>query len=254
MAAPDSAPDAAAVAAELEDEMRVLATPERAEAERAYLKSELRFLGASVPSIRQVAKRVDHRYPAGEHDALVALVIELWAVPVHERRMLAVELLTMHVDCLGPTDLALLERLLRESQTWALVDSLAAQVVGPIVEANPATTATLDRWVADDDFWLRRSAMLALLLPLRRGAGDPDRFFAYADGLLEETEFFIRKAIGWILRDMGRRRPELVLEWASPRVERMSGVTLQEVVKCLQPDEAAALKEAYQQAKAQRRR
>lgn len=238
------------MADELEDEMRALGTPARAEAERAYLKSELRFLGASVPSIRQVAKRIARRYPVGEHDALVALVTALWDVPVHERRMLAVELLIMQVDCLGPADLALLERLLRQSQTWALVDSLSAQVVGPIVAANPATSSTLDRWVADTDFWLRRSAMLALLLPLRRGEGDPDRFFAYADGLLEEQEFFIRKAIGWILRDMGRRRPELVLEWASPRVERMSGVTLQEVVKCLQPADAAALKEAYRQAKA----
>lgn len=252
MTAPDApdAADAADVAAGLEDEMRALGTPERAESERAYLKSDLRFLGASVPSIRHVAKQVAHRYPVGEHDALVALVSALWDVPVHERRMLAVELLAMEVGCLGPGDLELLESLLRQSRTWALVDSLAAQVVGPIVEANPATTATLDRWVADEDFWLRRSAMLALLVPLRRGEGDPDRFFAYADRLLEEKEFFIRKAIGWILRDMGRRRPGLVLDWASPRVERMSGVTLQEVVKCLQPADAAALKEAYRQAKA----
>jgi len=159
--------------------------------------------------------------------------------------MLAVELLTMHTGCLGPDDLELLETLLRASRTWALVDSLAAQVVGSVVEAHPETVATLDRWIADDDFWLRRSAMLALLVPLRRGAGNPDLFFSYADRLLEEKEFFIRKAIGWILRDTGRRRPELVLEWVRPRVQRLSGVTLTEVVKCLQPADAELLRQEH---------
>jgi len=238
---------AASLATELEDELRALGTPERAESERAYLKSELRFLGASVPSIRQVAKTVGARYPAGEHDSLVALVTALWAVGVHERRMLAVELLVMGARCLGPEDLVLLERLLREAGTWALVDSLAAQVVGPIVEAHPETVPTLDSWIEDDDFWLRRSAMLALLVPLHRGEGDPDLFFSYADRLLDDKELFIRKAIGWVLRDIGRRRPELVLQWVAPRVGRLSGVTLREVLKCLPAAEAAALQEAYRQ-------
>ncbi|MGC9961300.1 MAG: DNA alkylation repair protein [Acidimicrobiales bacterium] len=236
---------AATVADDLTDELRLLGTVERAVAERAYLKSDLEFLGVSIPAIRRVAKSVRARYAADEHDALVSLVSVLWSVPIHERRMLAVELLTIHKGALGLDDLVLLERLLRESLTWALVDSLAASVVGSIVEAHPEAASTLDHWVADDDFWLRRSAMLALLLPLRRGDGDPGRFFSYADRLLDEKEFFIRKAIGWILRDMGRKRPELVLEWVRPRVDRMSGVTLTEALKCLQPSDVAVLREAH---------
>jgi len=86
--------------------------------------------------------------------------------------------------------------MLRASGTWALVDPLAADVMGSLVERCPELTATLDRWVADPDFWLRRSALLALLVPLRRGGGDFGRFAGYADQLLDEREFFIRKAIG----------------------------------------------------------
>jgi 3-methyladenine DNA glycosylase AlkD len=75
--------------------------------------------------------------------------------------------------------------------------------------------------------------MLALLKPLRRGDGDFERFGRYADLMLAEKEFFIRKAIGWILRDTGRRRPQLVAEWLAPRVSRASGVTMREAVKPL---------------------
>ena len=67
-----------------------------------------------------------------------------------------------------------------------------------------ALERTLDRWSRDEDFWIRRSAMLALLLPLRDGGGDWARFAGYADRLLEEKEFFIRKAICWVLRETSK--------------------------------------------------
>ena len=76
---------------------------------------------------------------------------------------------------------------------------------------------------------------------LRRGSGDFGRFGRYADSMLEEREFFIRKAIGWVLRDTGRKRPELIAAWLEPRAERASGVTLREAVKPLPPQTAARL-------------
>ena len=75
--------------------------------------------------------------------------------------------------------------------------------------------------------------MLCLLEPLRSGGGDWERFCRYADQMLGEREFFIRKAIGWILRDTSRQRPELVADWVRSRVDRMSGVTRREAVKYL---------------------
>ncbi len=70
-------------------------------------------------------------------------------------------------------------------------------------------------------------------MPLRRGEGDFERFGRYADQMLEEKEFFIRKAIGWVLRETAKRRPELVADWLAPRVHRASGVTMREAVKPL---------------------
>jgi len=232
--------DPAALAEQIDAGLRARAKPERAAAEKAYLKSSLEHYGTSMPAIRASVQEVVGRRGL-EHDDLIALVEQLWSGGVHERRAAAVEALEAHGAALRADDITLLERLLRESQTWALVDGLAASIVGPLVEREPSLGATLDRWASDDDFWIRRSALLALLLALRRGAGDFERFGRYADAMLDEKEFFVRKAIGWVLRDTGRKRPDLVFEWLLPRAARASGVTLREAVKPLSPEQRDAV-------------
>ena len=235
-------PTAARIAGGIERQLRAVAKPERAEHERAYLKSDLDFLGASVPEIRRVATAVRREHPALSHDELVGLVEELWSRGIHELRMAAVELLDLHGDILSPEDVDLLHRLLSGSRTWALVDGLAASVVGSLLERYPEELdAVVRRWAVDEDLWVRRASLLAHLPGLRRGEGDFERFGELADGMLAEREFFIRKAIGWVLRDTGRRRPELVVAWLEPRVRRASGLTVREAVKHLPPDERARL-------------
>lgn len=214
--------------------------PERAASEKAYLKSELDHYGTSVPATRAAVKEALRGHELS-HDEVIAVAEGLWAEPVHERRAAAGELLEQRVDLLGSGDIGLLERLLRESRTWALVDNLAASVVGPLVERDPGLVETLDRWAVDEDFWIRRSALLAHLIALRRGAGDFETFSRHADAMLEEKEFFIRKAIGWILRDTGRLRPDLVHEWLLPRAGRAAGLTVREAVKYLSPAQRAEI-------------
>ena len=227
--------------AEIDRGLRERGTPDRAIHEKAYLKSDLVHYGANVPGIRAVAKDVRRLHPALTHDELVEVALALWAEPVHERRMATVELLGLYADRLVPTDIDLLERLLRDSRTWALVDGIAPNIVGPLVVRHPELGDVLDRWSTDDDFWIRRSALLALLVPLRRGDGDFARFSRYADAMLDEKEFFVRKAIGWVLRETGKKRPDLVFEWVLPRASRMSGVTRREAVKPLTDEQRAAV-------------
>lgn len=226
---------------ELSTALRAVGDPARAVQEKRYLKSELRHWGASMPAIRRVTTAFGKAHVDLEHAELVALVRELWADPVHERRVAAVELLDGYGPMLEARDLRLVERLIRESRTWALVDGLAATVAGGLVERFPELSTTLDRWAVDEDFWVRRAALLALLVPLRRGGGDFERFGRYADAMLEEREFFIRKAIGWVLRDTGRKRPGLVAGWLRPRAARASGLTVREAVKHLADKDAEAI-------------
>lgn len=238
-----AADDLLALVPSLEQQLRAAGAPERAAKERAYLKSSLEHFGTSVPAIRSVAVRLRRDRPDLGHDDVVRLVEALWSAPVHERRMLAVEVLDQFAGRLSPADLGLVEQLVRQSRTWALVDGLAADVAGGIVlaaPADPVVSAALDRWATDDDFWVRRSALLAELKRLRAG-GDFSRFARHADAMLDEREFFIRKAIGWVLRETARTRPDEVVAWLAPRVSRASGVTLREAVKPLSEEQRARL-------------
>lgn len=227
--------DAAALADRLEGQLREAGRPDRALHERAYLKSDLEFLGAGVPAIRSATKALWHGIRAdASHDDLAAVVDALWTLPVHERRFAAVELLRFGLDLLGPDDAALLARLIRESRTWALVDPLACDVMGDLLLRFPQLFAVLDGWSTDGDFWLRRSALLALLPGLRRSVpGHGARLVRYADALVGEREFFIRKAIGWVLRETGRRNPQLVHDWLLRQAPAASAVTVREAVKYL---------------------
>jgi len=229
------------------DELRAVARPERAAQEQRYLKSNLEFLGATVWEIRRVVQALLNGAAPLTRDQLITLVEALWAEPVHERRMAAVMTLELHPKLLGPADLPLIERLLRESLTWALVDGLAADVVGGILMASPTEVEPImDRWSADPDFWIRRSSLLAELRPLRAGA-DLAPFIRRADAMLDEKEFFIRKAIGWVLRELGRRRPAEVDTWLTPRTHRASGVTMREAVRYLPAEERDRLMAAYRE-------
>jgi 3-methyladenine DNA glycosylase AlkD len=223
-------------------ELESLGTPERAAGEKRYLESDLDFLGATLGDIRRVTKESLKR-TAPTHAALIDLVEELWGSKIFELRMAASILLGLRVADLGPSDLGVIERLLRESRTWALVDVLAGDVVGGIALSHDICS-TLDGWASDEDFWLRRSSLLAELKPLK--AARPFESFARrADAMLDEKEFFIRKAIGWVLRETSKKRADEVYAWIAPRTHRAPGVTMREVVKYLDPERAGRLMAAY---------
>jgi 3-methyladenine DNA glycosylase AlkD len=237
---------AKAVADELEARLRAIGSAKRAIGEKAYLKSDLDFTGTLVSQTRAEVKGLAAEL-ALDHDRLLELAAELWSKPVFERRLAAVMFLQRFPRLLSAADLPFMERLVRESETWALLDYLAVDVIGRLLEAEPAAMEPiLDRWAIDDDFWVRRASLLAELTPIRRGA-KADRFMARADQMLEEREFFIRKAIGWVLRETGKRHPGTVVAWLEPRTHRASGVTMREAVKYVPTADADRLMAAYRE-------
>lgn len=226
--------DAATEAAALERRLRARGTAARAAGSKAYLKSALVFTGTDVPTLRAELSRWHREHRAQPLEAIVAFVDDAWRRGVFELQLFAAELLVLRVDDLTPSQLPVLEQLLRHSHTWALVDVIAPRLVGPLLEAHPVRVGrVLDRWATDADFWIRRAALLALLLPMRRGDGDWRRFSRYAGALAEDREFFVRKAIGWLLREAATRQPAEVVAFLTPRAGVLSGVTWREAVRKL---------------------
>ncbi|TDD31554.1 DNA alkylation repair protein [Actinomadura sp. KC06] len=225
-------------------ELRAQADPVRAENEKRYLKSDFTHIGVPVPALRKVAVSAVKTKPT--RDDLVALATALWDVtddgrPVHEARMAAIEILIKRVSSLEPRDLGMAERLVRNSASWVYVDQIAEKVVGGMVLRYPDLGTALDAWVGDPYMWIRRTAVLALLAGVRTGNPDLVRLDRFGDALIGEREFFIRKALGWVLRELSKKDPEWVVAWVEPRVGVMSGVTLREAVRRLPAEEAARI-------------
>lgn len=223
--------------------LRAESNPARAAWDRAYLKlPDLEFLGTTLPTLRTCARNCVPSDPT----ELKAFVDKAWSTGVWDLRAVAVVGLQRHQRRLGEADLVWLEDLLRKSFTWAVIDAVAVHVVGPIVHRNSSSLLTLDRWATDSDFWVRRPALLALLWPLRKtGNTDVDRLLRWCDTFANEREFFLRKAAGWALRELGRRQPDTVDAWVEPRLAQLNAVTFREAVKPLPAERRTVLTAAW---------
>ena len=222
--------------------LRPLGDPERAVQEKRYLKSELAFLGVRLPDVRRVVMAAVREHRDLGHDEVIAWALALWEGPaLWERRIAAVELLSARVRDLTADDLGTVEALIRAGAGWALVDPLSGGIAGKIALAHPSAWQRIDAWAVDEDFWARRSALLSLLPGVVTGRPDLARFERYALPMLEEKEFFIRKAIGWVLREMSKKDPGYVAAWTDRHLHAMSGVTFREAVRRLPADDARRL-------------
>ena len=227
----------------LANDLIAVGTDERAINEKRYLKSVIDHYGVSVPEIRKLARSFARDHKDLSKYELARLTLEMWDREVYELRKLAVNVLAAKVSLLNIQDLEFLESLLRRSYTWALIDDMSFNVVAPLLNGIDNSASIRARWAQDEDFWVRRTAMLALLPGLRRGIDGWDEFTLYADEMLTEQEFFIRKAIGWVLREVSKHSPGLVAEWLKPRAAIASSVTMREAIKYLPERHKAQLNE-----------
>jgi 3-methyladenine DNA glycosylase AlkD len=226
-------------------EFERIGLPARAEGEKKYLKSNLHFYGVGVPALRKAIKLYKHEHQALERTDLLALVDGLWETNGHELRSVGIGLLEVYSRLLRAGDMAVVECILRRSNTWAYVDWISVMVAGSLVDRFSTAKKVLSRWSKDENFWVRRASMLALLRPLKAGSDDFDLFARFAGGMIEEKEFFIRKAIGWILREVSKSRPESTYGFLSEHIDRVAGLTLREGAKYLPASERDELMQAY---------
>ena len=124
------------------------------------LGEELKHIGVRVPDVRKVVAAEWRELEDLDREQTLELAEALWSDSVYERRLAAVELLVLAAPMFTAADLPTIEPYLRRAKTWALVDNLAEGVVGQILLQDSAAEEVLDRWSTDDDFWLRRTALL----------------------------------------------------------------------------------------------
>lgn len=206
------------------------ADPAKAEAMAAYMKGHFPFLGVSAPLRREVQKPWIAAARKASADELLRFADACWARPERELHHVALDALRARQRVLGAEHLPRLRRLVQTCSWWDTVDALAAWTIGPLVLRNPALRVEMNAWAADPDLWVARTAVLHQLN--HKEKTDEERLFRYVVGLAGHPNVFIRKALGWALRQHGRRAPDAVRAFVNAHPE-LSGLTRREALKHL---------------------
>lgn len=218
--------------AAIETALRARADAQQAVPMKAYMLDQFEFLGIRAGPRRDALKGLPKF--TGTSDELLQLAEALWRLPEREFQYAAIDLLARHHKRLAMSDLPRLLQCVQARSWWDTVDGLAG-VVGDVVLRAKATQAdpqqAMDACLTHPHLWVRRVAMLHQLG--WRDHTDTARLFAYALALAPEKDFFIRKAIGWALRDHARQQPDAVRAFLAQHTDRLSGLTRREAGKHL---------------------
>lgn len=227
-------PRVEALIREVERGLSERADPGRAAPMQAYMKTEQPFYGVPRPLRREVERQVKASFRPSDRATWEAGVRALYAQPHRETRYLALAVARHHPKFLDALALPLCEHLIRAGAWWDLVDEVAVHLVGRVLRADPdAGWAALDRWIVDEDLWVRRAAILAQIG--RKDATDAERLFRYCLDQAGDRSFWIRKAIGWALREYGRAAPDAVRPFVDQHGAALSGLSRREATRRLRP-------------------
>jgi 3-methyladenine DNA glycosylase AlkD len=190
-----------------------LADPVAAESMRAYMKSAMPFRGVPKPAREKLVTALVAAHPPADADELLAVADELWTgAGFREERYLALGLLghRRHAGWARPSWVGSVHRRwIVTGAWWDFTDELANRHVGPLLRAHPGELTPLVRgWITDPDRWLRRTSVICQL-----GAGPATDLALLTDAIeanLHDRDFFLRKGIGWALRQHARTDPDWV--------------------------------------------
>ena len=219
--------------------------PSRAVGQQAYMKSDLPYHGLTTPELRATVRPIFA--PAvptlTTPEALDDAVRGLWDNATHREQRYAAITLLRHRGVARhrtPDRLPLYRHLILTGAWWDYVDDIAIHLVRELVLAHPDVGAQMRDWAHEPDIWLRRTAIICQV-----GAGrgtDTDLVVAAVLPNLEGTEtagpmgrqdFFVRKGIGWMLRDYAYTDPDWVRTFVEQHRHAMSGLTIREATKHL---------------------
>ena len=206
---------------------RAAADPERAGPMAAYMKDRFAFFGIPSPARRAIQRDVLGRWRPDQTE-LVAFTDGAFAHDEREVQYAACDLVARHASRCSPALIDDLGRWITTRSWWDTVDAFA-RPTGEQVRAHPELGAVMDRWIDADDFWLARIAILHQLHA--KSATDPERLFRYCARRAGDSEFFVRKAIGWALREYAKTDPDTVVAFVAAHDADLSPLSKREALR-----------------------
>jgi 3-methyladenine DNA glycosylase AlkD len=203
----------------------------------AYLKTDMPFYGVQKAGRVQIARTIRQTFRPTTRRTYQRAVEALWNLPHREEKYLAIHTAHLFPSFVDLNSLSLYERLIREGGWWDLVDETAIMLIGRVwLQQRDNVGPIMDRWIQDPDPWIRRAALIAQVRHKQRT--DDQRLFRYCRVCASETALFIRKAIGWALRDYSISEPESVTNFLVDYGSELSGLSYREASRRL-PDPLA---------------
>lgn len=204
--------------------------PEKAAGMQAYMKTDMPFYGVQKAGRTQIARGLVKEFVPSNADEYRDLVLVLWTRPSREEKYLALSVSRHFKEFIIPDQLPLYRQLIIEGAWWDFVDEVATKPIRSLVLNYPGETwPAVDPWIDNEDMWLRRTAIICQV-GLKEDT-DSDRLFRFCQMRMDEKEFFIRKAIGWSLREYAKTNPEAVAGFALKHRDELSGLSFREATK-----------------------
>jgi 3-methyladenine DNA glycosylase AlkD len=207
--------------------LEAVADPAKAVQMAAYMKTDMPFYGVQKPFRKPFYREMRKRYPASSHREYVDNVRRLWRLEHREEKYTAIEYALQNTQFIKPRSLSLYEQLIREGGWWDLVDTVASDLVGRVLlDHRTDMRGLMENWVEDEDLWIRRTAILAQLR--HKAQTDAAQLFDFCRRRAHERQFFIRKAIGWALREYSKTAPTRVRDFLMRHRQELSGLSFRE--------------------------
>ncbi|HOI31916.1 MAG: DNA alkylation repair protein [Bacteroidales bacterium] len=185
------------------------ANPEIAAGAEKYMRNQYSFYGIPSPARTIIFKDFVKTYGLPDPADLVEVILNAWQLPQREMQYAAMNVLDKSIKRMPAQSISLFEQLIIQKSWWDTVDFIAPNLVGTLFKRFPEIRdETINHWMNSGSFWLQRSCLLFQLK--YKQATDEKLLFELCTRLSGEKEFFIRKAIGWALRQYARTAPEQV--------------------------------------------
>ena len=221
------------LADEVRKALRRAGTPERAVQQQAYMRSTLPFYGVRLPEVRHISRSALRAHPLLDAKALEAVIEELWDNATHREEWYAALSILMapaHRTFRSSEFLPLYERLIVSGAWWDVVDDIASHAVREQLLTDPArVTPTVRRWATSDGLWLRRAALVCQIGAKKRT--DVKLLTYVIERNMADRDFFMRKGIGWALRDYSKSDASWVRHFIDSHRDAMSPLSLREAGK-----------------------
>jgi 3-methyladenine DNA glycosylase AlkD len=230
--APSPRPDSVLVAA-VRRGLAARADARKAPAMQAYMKSRLPYRGVQTPALRALCRELYGGRVLDDEAVWRATVLALWREATHrEEHYAAIELAghRRYREHRRMAALPMYEEMIVSGAWWDYVDAIATQQLVDILRADRGPfTRAMRAWARSTDVWKRRSAILCQLKQKRET--DRDLLTACIDASLESKEFFLRKGIGWALREYAKTDPAWVRRFVRDRAGRLSPLSQREALR-----------------------